>query len=171
MRAHLRRLLVGAIALGPLLVAGLVAPAAGTAATADHTVSVINAKGRTVAEFTSAKCRVHKGGSFAALTGKTGTGYSLFVSIESFNGFGSYDLTQGANADPYVSVLHGGQNEVSYSNLNVPPFQSFGFGQIVFRRHGKLMGVGYSPAYAEGGTDAVTFTGVLRCEFPKKKRR
>jgi hypothetical protein len=30
------------------------------------------------------------------------------------------------------------------------------------------MGVGFSPAYTPDGSDAVTFTGVLKCNYPKR---
>jgi hypothetical protein len=72
----------------------------------------------------------------------------------------------GANADPYVVFTAVGGTR--YSNLNKPPFPSPGGGQVHFAKHGKLMGVGYSPAYSNDGSDAVSFTGVLTCKYPKR---
>jgi hypothetical protein len=138
------------------------------AVAASHTVRVLDGHSRVVAVWHSAKCRKHRH-DFKALTAKTASGYSLFASIDDFSGFHSYELLQSGNADPYVTVH--GPGGVSYSNLNVPPFSSFGYGGLDFRKHGKLLGIGYSPAYSAGGSDAVTFTGVLTCKYPRKRRR
>ena len=153
----------------PLFAGALLAAAVpATPAAASHTVTVLNGHSRIVAVFHSAKCRRHPH-AFKALTAKTASGYSLYASIEDFTGFHSYELLQDGNADPYV-IVHG-PGSSSYSNIFVPPFSSFGYGGIDFRHHGRLMGIGYSPAYSRGGGDAVTFTGAITCKYPAKRRR
>ncbi|MEI6621527.1 MAG: hypothetical protein WCP28_06445 [Actinomycetes bacterium] len=162
-------LTLGAAALSSFVVVAMAVPPA-TASTAGHSVSVLGTTGKVVAEFTTAKCSKERDGTFTAIARTSTTGYNLYAVIEDFTGFGSYELGQDPNAKRWVSIRKG-RKGVTYSNLHTPPFDSFGFGQIVFRKRGKLMGIGYSPAYAKGGTDAVTFTGVLTCQFPKKKRK
>ena len=166
MAAPSRRFAVGSIVSGALLALGLSGSPA-VLAGGQHQVTVLGGGGGVVAVFSSAKCRKHRG-EFKALTGKTGTGYTLSVSIEDFSGFHTYDLVQSPSADPWISVHHG-PSGVSYSNIHKPPFPSPGFGQIRFSDHHKLMGIGYSPAYSQDGSDAVTFTGVLRCRYPRNK--
>jgi hypothetical protein len=138
-------------------------------ALAAHEVKVLHGK-QVVAVFHSAQCVRRKHSFTALVTRKTNSGWGLYVQFDTgtFTGFHTYPLSPGVNADPYV-VVHGGPNDVTYSNLNVPPFPSPGAGQIQFENHGKLMGVGYFPAYSVGGGDAVQFTGVLKCHYPKKK--
>jgi hypothetical protein len=117
-----------------------------------------------VAEFTTAKCRKSRG-SFVALTPRV-NGYRMFVSIDDFSGYHTYDLVRGRNADPYVSMtLHG---DAAFSTLYVPPFPVPGFGQVRFARKGKRMGVGFQPMFNEAGTDGVVFAGALKCQYKKK---
>lgn len=117
-----------------------------------------------VAEFTVAKCRKARGG-FHAFTPAV-NGYRLFVSFDTFKGFRTYDLVQGRDADPYVSVLQNG--EAQFSSLYVPPFPAPGFGQVNFSPSGKVMGVGYQPAFNQAGTDGVVFAGGLTCQYKKR---
>ena len=150
---------------GVVAIAGL----AGTPTLADdsHSVTILNTHSDVAAEFHTAKCNKLKDGRFIATT-KRVNGYKLIAVIDAFKGFGVYDLSQGRNADPYVIVsMNGGATR--YSNLFEPPFPSPGFGQIRFSRGGKLMGVGYHPAYSMAGDDAVTVAGVLTCKYPKRK--
>ncbi|TXH32125.1 MAG: hypothetical protein E6Q91_01945 [Actinobacteria bacterium] len=131
----------------------------------DPTPEVTVFSGETeVAVFTTARCRKSKG-DFKALT-PTVNGYRLFVSIESFSGFRTYDLEQGADADPYASITKNG--ETAFSTLYVPPFPAPGFGQIRFRGKGKTMGIGYQFMFNRDGTDGLVFAGALRCQYKKK---
>lgn len=161
-----RRFPVRSVVAGALLALALAGSPAALAGKS-HAVRVLDRDGHVVAVFHSAKCRRHiRAGDFKALTAKTSTGYTLFASIDEFTGFHNYQLVNGANADPYVVI--GGPGDIRYSNLFRPPFPSPGFGQIRFSNHHKLMGIGYSPAYSRDGSDAVTFTGVLKCHYPRR---
>ncbi len=117
-----------------------------------------------VAVFTTAKCRKSKG-EFKALTPVV-NGYRLFVSIESFRGYRAYDLEQGPDADPYVSISENGSS--AFSSLNVPPFPAPGFGQVRFSRKGKVMGVGFQIMFNRDGSEGLVFAGGLECQYKKK---
>lgn len=162
-----RSVLSGSV--GALLVLGMSAPASLPVANAVESppgVLVVNADDAIVATFTSAKCKKGKRGFVATAEDN---GYTLEVNIDDFKGFGDYDLTLGRDADPYVTLNNGPKNP-TYSNLNEPPFPSPGFGAIHFKNRGKLMGVGFHPAWAKGGNDAVSIAGGLKCKYPKPKR-
>lgn len=129
-----------------------------------HKVIVMRDGSEPVAEFTTAKCRKSHG-SFMALTPSV-NGYRMFVSIEDFSGYHTYDLVRGNNADPYVSMTLNG--EAAFSTLYVPPFPIPGFGQVRFSPKGRLMGVGFQPMLNQAGTDGVVFAGALQCRYKKK---
>ena len=76
-----------------------IAPPAGARKT--HVLRVIDSSDSIVANFYSAKCVKNKRGFFATTPHPDGQKY-LHVRIEEFSGFHNYDLTVGANADPYV---------------------------------------------------------------------
>ena len=118
------------------------------------------------ATFLSAECTKSKRNGFSATTPHANGAKYLHVKIDDFTGFHKYELTVGNQADPYVVFV--ATDGTRYSNLNRPPFPSPGGGQVHFAKHGKLMGVGYSPAYNGDASDAVTFTGVLKCNYPKR---
>jgi hypothetical protein len=141
------------------------AAAPGVGARGTHVLRVFDSGGFIVANFFSAKCTKNKNGFFATTPHPNGQKY-LHVRIEEFTGFHKYELTVGGNADPYVVFT--ATDGTRYSNLFRPPFPSPGSGQVHFAKHGKLMGVGFSPAYSVDGSDAVTFTGVLKCNYPKR---
>ena len=161
-RSAARRRRVGIVATALALVIAAALPAV---AQAVHYLRVIDSSDHIVATFLSAKCVKNKNGFFATTPHPEGQKY-LHVRIEDFTGFHKYELSVGANADPYV--VFAATDGTRYSNLNKPPFPSPGGGQVHFAKHGKLMGVGYSPAYSSDGSDAVTFTGVLKCNYPKR---
>lgn len=149
-----------------ILVSGLAAAGpAGAAPDTDYKVTMFH-NDEVVAEFTTAKCRKSHGG-FVARTPLV-NGYRLFVAIDAFSGFHSYDLVLGKDADPYVVISQNG--EAAFSNLYVPDFPVPGFGQVDFRSKGKLMGVGFQPTFNRAGTDGVVFAGAVRCSYPKKGR-
>lgn len=127
-----------------------------------HAIKVLGTNGKVIATFHSAKCLKNKNGFFATTPHANGESY-LHVRVEDFTGFHDYKLVQGGNADPYVVFAKG--DGTRYSNLNRPPFPSHGGGELRFRDHGGLMGVGYSPAYSSDGADAVSFTGVVECKY------
>lgn len=150
-------------ALFALIATGLASPVAAAPDTPPK-VTVFGQGDEAVAEFTTAKCRKSHG-SFVALTPRV-NGYRMFVSIESFSGFHTYDLVRGPDADPYVSMTVNGES--AFSTLFVPPFPVPGFGQVRFSPKGKRMGVGFQPMFNEAGTDGVVFAGALQCHYKKK---
>jgi hypothetical protein len=144
-------------------------PVSGLAHAAPDTtpkVIVMSEGDEPVAEFTTAKCRKSHG-SFMALTPRV-NGYRMFVSIEDFSGFHTYDLVRGQNADPYVSMTLNGES--AFSTLFVPPFPVPGFGQVRFSPKGKIMGVGFQPMLNQAGTDGVVFAGALKCRYKGKRK-
>jgi len=146
-----------------LITAGLASPA-NAAPNPASKVTVFGQDNQIVAEFTTAKCgKPH--GSFVALTPRV-NGYRLFVSIEKFSGFHTYDLVRGPEADPYVSMTVNG--EAAFSTLYVPPFPLPGFGQVRFSPKGKRMGVGFQPMLNQAGTDGVVFAGAVQCQYKKR---
>ena len=117
-----------------------------------------------VAVFTTARCRQSKG-DFKALTAAV-NGYRLFVSIDEFDGFHTYDLEQGTDAGPHASITRNGES--AFSTLYVPPFPAPGFGQVRFRGKGRTMGIGYQFMFNRDGTDGLVFAGALRCQYKRK---
>jgi hypothetical protein len=154
----------GLLSTALLLTAASVAGPVNAAPDTTPSVIVMGEGDQPVAEFTTAKCRKSHG-SFMALTPRV-NGYRMFVSIEAFSGFRTYDLVRGPNADPYVSMMVNG--EAAFSTLYVPPFPVPGFGQVRFSRTGKRMGVGFQPMLNQAGTDGVVFAGALQCRYKKK---
>lgn len=154
----------GLLSTALLLTAASVASPVNAAPDTTPSVIVMSEGDQPVAEFTTAKCRKSHG-SFMALTPRV-NGYRMFVSIEAFSGFHTYDLVRGPNADPYVSMTVNG--EAAFSTLYVPPFPVPGFGQVRFSPTGKRMGVGFQPMLNQAGTDGVVFAGALQCRYKKK---
>ena len=150
-----------------------------TLAAGSHEIDVYGSEGGIVAKFSSAKCR--KGISkesgrryFHAEALSTNGEYQLFVTVFGFGGFQrEYEIGQGP-PDPNPGVIFQSNSDNSgaaeYSNSFVPSYPSPGFGEIAFRRGGKLFGVGYGPSmYSRDLSDAVFLTGVVECKYPKRK--
>lgn len=148
-----------------VLIASPIAAPVHAASDTTPKVIVMTEGDQPVAEFTTAKCRKSRG-SFVALTPRV-NGYRMFVSIEDFSGYHTYELQRGRNADPYVSISLNGES--AFSTLFVPPFPVPGYGQVRFSRKGKLMGVGFQPMFNEAGTEGVVFAGGLKCQYKKRK--
>jgi hypothetical protein len=161
--------------VGALLAVALVVPATALAAGA-HEINVYGSSGGITAKFSSAECSTGKSkesGSrfFHAHSVSTNRNYELYVTVFSFKGFKEeYEISQGP-IDPNPAVIFqdtGGTRE--YGNRFEPPFPSPGFGEIAFRQNGKLLGVGYGPSmYSRDLSDAVFLTGVVRCNYKKKR--
>lgn len=151
------------IALTACLALGV---ASGASARGDHKVIVLNGD-QQIATFKVAKCAKTKGG-FHALGRSTDGAWGLHVVIDNFTGFHRYDMTLGANADPYAVISKRGNDSVRYSNLFKPPFPSPGGGAVDFRGKGGVMGVGFQPAWSVDGSDAVVFAGAVDCRYKKK---
>ena len=149
--------------VGALLALALPVSSA-SAARAGHTVRVLNSKGRVVAIFTSAKCKISKLGFFSDAHDN---GYHLQADVIPFDGFRHYKLKRG-HFDPQVVRLIS-PSGVHYASDYVPPYPVHGGGAINFSTDGSLMGVGFSPMFSEDGSDALTVAGVVPCHYPKKK--
>jgi hypothetical protein len=155
-------------------------PVAARAANSAHRISVLGTSDETVASFSSAKCTKIKskedGPVFFAHAVSTNGGYDLFVKVFAFKGVHrEYEIAQGP-IDPNPSLLFqptADQSDASeYSNRFVPSYPSFGFGEVVFREAGRLLGVGYGPAmYSRDLADAVALTGVVECRYKARTKR
>ncbi len=150
---------------GALLAVALPVSSA-SAARASHTVRVLNGKGRVVAIFTSAKCKIGKLGFFSDAFDN---GYHLQADVIPFDGFRRYKLARGHFTPQVVRLIS--PSGVHYASDYVPPYPVHGGGAINFSKDGALMGVGFSPMFSEDGSDAVTVAGVVPCHYPKKKSK
>lgn len=130
-----------------------------------------------IAVFSKAKCLRKKHGSetyfHATATAEHGSD-QLYVSISKFEGFKKeYEVEPGPrDGEPFVVFREdkGDDTTESYASYYPPPYEIPTIGRIVFREGGRLLGVGYGPALFEfHGAHAVSFTGVLECEYPGKK--
>jgi hypothetical protein len=113
---------------------------------------------------------------FLAKATSTDGNSRLEVDISNFAGFKKEYEVEPGNVEglPIVAFTlgDGKGNGVAYSNTYPPPEPIPTIGRIVFREAGHLMGVGYGPAmYDYRGDSAVTFTGVVECEKPKKGKK
>jgi hypothetical protein len=154
-----------------LVVLGLAASS--TADARGHSVRVFHGS-QAVFAFHTAEC-VKKKDIFTAVLGGEykSPKYAMAVRIEGFSGFKDYPVTLGPSlgAGSVSLKLFGPRNAV-YSNFYKPPFPSPGAGHVKFTHHGHLMGVGFGPAmYTRDASDAVLLTGVVKCKYPRKKRR
>jgi len=149
--------------IGALLAVALPVPCA-SAARAGHAVRVLNSKGRVVAIFTSAKCKI---GKFGFFSDAYDNGYHLQADVIPFDGFRHYKLERGHFTPQVVRLIS--PSGVHYASDYVPPYPVHGGGAINFTKDGSLMGVGFSPMFSEDGSDAVTVAGVVPCHYPKKK--
>ncbi len=155
---------VGAMVLVLALTVASTTPAVVT----PHGVLVLNSKSQVVATFRVAKCS--KGKDYFRAKAVSENGWVLQVLIREFAGFKTYPLALAKDADRWV-LLFDPPETTRYSNVYVPPYPAPGYGRITFASRGILMGVGFSPTYSKDFSDAVTFTGVLQCKYPKPKPR
>ena len=120
--------------------------------------------------FTDAKCSVGKNG-FTATSRKHGT--KLLVRVQPFHGYGRYPLKAGTASGRYVSTFASFTDSRGHqfaSNF-VPPYRVAGGGAIRFGQGGQLIGVGFEPTFNASGSEAVIFTGVMKCHYAQKVTR
>jgi hypothetical protein len=120
--------------------------------------------------FTDAKCSVDKNG-FTATSTKYGA--RLLVRVQPFDGFGRYELKAGTKSGRYVSTFasftdSGGHQ---FASNFVPPHPVASGGAIQFGQGGQLIGVGFEPTFNASGSEAIIFTGVMKCHYAKKAKR
>lgn len=100
----------------------------------------------------------------------------LFLTIPDFGGFKKeYEIEAGSGSSvPYVDVYigEGDKGGTTFSSRYEPPAPIPVFGTALFREGGHLLGIGYGPAmYEHESSRAITFTGVIECEKPKKGKK
>ena len=120
--------------------------------------------------FTDAQCSVGKNG-FTATSRKHGT--KLLVRVQPFDGFGRYELKAGTESGRYVSTFASFTDSSGHefaSNF-VPPYRVASGGAIQFGQGGQLIGVGFEPTFNASGSEAIVFTGVMKCHYAKKVKR
>jgi hypothetical protein len=159
----------------------LLAPAGAFAAAPLHSISVFKEgdSGTPAAVFATAECTRKPGKSgktFEAKSIATDGASELFLTIPHFEGFKKeYEIEAGtSSSEPYVDVRidEGDKGGLFYSNRYAPPAPIPIFGTALFREAGHLLGIGYGPAmYEYRRQNAITFTGVIECEKPKKKKK
>lgn len=117
--------------------------------------------------FTDAKCSVGKNGFTAT---STRYGAKLLVRVRPFHSFGRYELKAGSATGRYVSTFAAFTDPSGHqfaSNF-VPPYRVASGGAIQFGDGGQLIGVGFEPTFNASGSEAVIFTGVMKCHYAKK---
>jgi hypothetical protein len=158
-------------ALSAALVALALTASGASAAKRERGVRVLNSESHVVALFRSAKCRINKLGFYSDAFDRR---YHLEANVLSapgapFAGFKQYPLERGHATQVYVALKS--PSGVYYASDFVPPYPVHGGGALNFSSDGKLLGIGFSPMFSEDGSDAVTVAGVLKCKYPKKKKR
>ena len=98
------------------------------------------------------------------------------MTIPQFSGFKKeYEIEPGTESSaPYLNVFigEGDNGGAFYTNRYAPPAPIPTIGRAIFREAGHLLGIGYGPAmYNFQRSKAVTFTGVIECEKPKKGKK
>ncbi len=126
-----------------------------------------------IAKFTTATCTKSKG-SFLARMESTDGKHQLFVKVFDFHGFkAEYEIEAGPpDPNPAISfeTTSGGDPSSEFSNRFAGPPGTFGFGEVLFREGGRLLGVGYGPSmFSRDGAHAVFLTGVVSCSSKKKR--
>lgn len=129
-------------------------------------IRVFNGDNKTVARFTSAKCRITRAGFIAVAYDN---GYVLYIHARPFTGFHKYELRRGVYTGTFIEVRS--PSLVYFASDFVPPYHIPGGGELNFAKGGKLVGGGFYPMFNENGTDGVGVVGRLVCNYPKKKTR
>jgi hypothetical protein len=140
-----------------------------------HSVDVLGPDGKQLTTFSKARCK-KQNGEFSARAVSTDGKWSLRLRIFQFRGFhAEYQVEQGKLVpEPGIIVAPVGPagKDLYYASYINPPEPSPGFGEILFREGGRLMGVGYGPAMfstRHSIDDAINLTGVVTCEYPRKR--
>jgi hypothetical protein len=131
---------------------------------------LVDRRGLILRVFTDAKCSVAKNG-FTATSRKRGA--RLLVRIQPFDEFGRYELKAGTQNGRYVSTFASFTDSSGHqfaSNF-VPPYSVASGGAIQFGQGGQLIGVGFEPTFNASGSEAIIFTGVMKCHYAKKVKR
>jgi hypothetical protein len=163
------------------LIAGLaclgltVEPATAPAVDSLHSVIVYGegSSDTPLTTFSKATCEKNKAGEFRAIASSRDNDL-LTLRIPDFHGYkAEYQIEQGEmpgnpTLDFYKNTGDG--HATVYSNEFLPPYETVEIGEALFRRGGKLLGIGFGPSmYSHDGGSAIFMTGVLECEKPKKK--
>lgn len=122
-----------------------------------------------LASFASAKCqRATKKKALLKFiaTAKSG-GYTLRVNMFKAPSR-TRTITYGGDGDVSFTVSGPGG---SWTNLNRPPNSPPGGGAIAFNAKRTRMGLGFSPAFDDSLSTAVSVAGGLTCKYPKKKKK
>jgi hypothetical protein len=150
------------------------APATAPAVDSLHSVIVYGEESSEtpLTTFAKATCKKEKDGSFFAAANSRDDDL-LTLRIPNFHGYkAEYSIEQGeAPGNPTLDFYEkNGHHATVYSNEFVPPYETVEIGEALFRRGGKLLGIGYGPSmYTTSGGKAIFMTGVLECEKPKTK--
>lgn len=142
----------------------LALPVSSVSAATATGIRVFNGDSRTVAHFSSAKCRVTRAGFIAVAYDN---GYVLYIHVRSFTGFHKYELKRGVYTGAFIEVRS--PSLVYYASDFIPPYHIPGGGEINFADGGKLVGGGFYPMFNENGTDGVGVIGHLTCHYPAPK--
>ncbi len=129
-------------------------------------IRVFNGDNKTVALFTSAKCKLGRSGFIAA---GYDSGWVLYIKVRHFTGFHNYELKRGVYTGAFIEVRS--PSLTYFASDFIPPHHIPGGGEISFKNRGKLVGGGFYPMFNEAGTDGVGVTGGLTCHYPKRKTR
>lgn len=168
-----------ALAACLVLTAGLAPTGPSLAVGGDHakkpSVTVFGPDGSDqLTTFTTAKCGKERDGDFRARAVSTDKAWKMTLDIPNFKGYGrAYDIPL-STYDPDVAAVFIKPTHADspvYASYHVPSFPVPGFGQVNFKKRGKLMGIGFGPAmWDERATSAITFAGVVTCRYKKKPR-
>jgi hypothetical protein len=160
------------LALG--LASGGVAVASSPVDGAEHSITVLGPNSSDqLTTFVRARCGREHDGAFRGRAVSTDKKWKMTVSVPNFHGYdATYDIPFGTYDPDLPAVLikptHG--DSPSFASWHTPGYDVPAFGQVTFGKKGKLMGVGFGPAmYDEGGTSAISFTGVVTCRTKKKR--
>jgi len=156
------RRLIGIVAA--LIALGVPLSSASAAESQPSGVRVFNGDNKTVALFTSAKCKLGRTGFIAA-------GYEqrlgALYQVRHFTGFHKYELRRGVYTGAFIEVRS--PSLTYFASDFIPPYHIPGGGQISFANGGKLVGGGFYPMFNEAGTDGVGVTGGVTVSLPQEE--
>lgn len=124
---------------------------------------------------TKGKCRVSgkKGNRDFFLAAKSDKGkflLTVFIDAPVFTGFGDTYIVYYGSPDPQI-FLHRNSDDEVFSNFKLPgtPAGVVGGGAVAFRKQGKRVGIGLSPAVSKGADEGYVFAGPINCSYRKKR--
>lgn len=127
---------------------------------------VFNGDNRTVARFTSARCKISRSVFIAVSYDNE---YLVYIHIRDFSGFHEHQLRRGVYDETFIEVRS--PSLVYFASDFIPPHHIPGGGEANFSTGGKLVGGGFYPMFNENGSDGVGVVGRLACHYPKKRTR